>query len=464
MNEYYCVDVAFPDVDFSPYFNNEKREISKVHPAHLYVNENEIKLHIFYDPLTLFGEKLSVWISNIDRESFGSFIKVQITERRIHNKIYSIDLSEAKLCGYINPNNYYDDTHKYVVVKIDTVKFYSEAIEGKTNTAAFFLDDKGFRVVEPFYGLLHPKSSSKNIDTFGFKRMKSACMCYKLGKSSFRPEFNFYPKDNRYARNSTIKKEPKIQFNYKESVSEEEATFYGDVVLMLASFFHHIKIDYVLRKIYLPEKTISIKNIEQKNFINTVSGLWEFDINWEFDRFLQASWQKDTIKNFKLLSKAVALFNQSLLVDSSSEFLIRFNIIEVCNKQKQNKNKFTLVLNNEQVKAKRDKALALLLETIAPDEHDEFKKRWQNVQVQLQDKPMKKHLVSFLESQRLNPNEFPVKIDDLLMLRNNIIHGSIDKVDAELLRKANILLYRINGCLILNLMGIEEWKLDTVIN
>jgi hypothetical protein len=47
----------------------------------------------------------------------------------------------------------------------------------------------------------------------------------------------------------------------------------------------------------------------------------------------------------------------------------------------------------------------------------------------------------------------------LYQLRNNIIHGSIEKVNAEELRKANILLYRINGILILNLMGIKDWKL-----
>jgi hypothetical protein len=46
-------------------------------------------------------------------------------------------------------------------------------------------------------------------------------------------------------------------------------------------------------------------------------------------------------------------------------------------------------------------------------------------------------------------------------LRDNITHGSIDKVDAEFLQNSNRLLYRINGILILNLIGINEWKLNT---
>src|SRR5690606_24342701 len=71
--------------------------------------------------------------------------------------------------------------------------------------------------------------------------------------------------------------------------------------------------------------------------------LWGFDIHWDFNKFLQASWQKETIKNFALLSKAVTLFNQSHLVGNSSAFLIRYNIIEICDKQKQDKVKFPLI-------------------------------------------------------------------------------------------------------------------------
>ena len=60
--------------------------------------------------------------------------------------------------------------------------------------------------------------------------------------------------------------------------------------------------------------------------------------------------------------------------------------------------------------------------------------------------------------------EQQILIDELKKLRDNITHGSVDKVDSEQLRQANILLYRISGILILNLMGIKEWKLSTDIN
>src|SRR5690606_11740579 len=138
-----------------------------------------------------------------------------------------------------------------------------------------------------------------------------------------------------------------------------------------------------------------------------------FGINGGLNKFFELSWQKETLKNYKLLSKAVALFNQSHLVDNSSAFLIRYNIIEICDKHKQDNEKFTLILNKKQRKEKQEEALSKLLETIKKDEHEEFKKRWGNVQTLLQNKPMKNQLVSFLESQGLDPKTFPVSIKDL---------------------------------------------------
>lgn len=464
MSDYHCLEIEFINVDFSTYYTKSKTEISKVFHTHLYTNKDEIELKIFFDDKTYFGEKLMDWTSKIDWKKFGSYIKVELTKNHTNERLQKVDLSEAKLLGSTNSSKYYENGGKYIIVRINTVKFYWNPVEHENLTAEFYLDDKGFRVVEPFYAYLSPKSFLKNDGRFEIGRMNDSILFYKLGKSSFRPEYHFVSKDDRKERIATVTKEPKIQFKYDKGITEKEAILYGDIVSMLASFYHHIKIDYILCRIHLPENTVTIKNIEQKNFYNTSGNLWGFEIDWEFNKFLQASWQKETEKNFTLLSKAISLFNQSHLVDNYSTFLIRFNIIEICGKQKPNNAKFTLTLNEKQTKEKRNEALAKLLETVDKKEHEDFKKRWYDVQTLLHNKPMKNQLVSFLESQSLDPKTFPIKIDDLKELRNNITHGSIDKVDFEQLRQANLLLYRISGILILNLMGIKNWKLNTIIN
>lgn len=465
MSEFHCLDIEFPDVDFSSCFEQRKSEAAKDFHSHLYVSKDEIKLKIFYeeDRYRCFVEKLDVWTNKIDWKKFGSFIKVEVTQSHTNGRIKRIDLSKAKLLNFTNGSDYYEGNKKYIILEIDTVRFFWNPNEENKNTAEFYLDDKGFRVVNPFYGNFKPKTLFKNDGKFEISRMNDSTKFYKLGKSSFRPEFNVYSKGNKQDRTATIVKEPKIQFNYQNGITEKEAVFYGDVVLMLASFYLHIKIDYTLRRIHLPENTITIKNIEEKNFLNRRGGLGGFGINGGLNKFFELSWQKGTLKNYELLSKAITLFNQSHLVDNSSAFLIRYNIIEICDKQKQDAEKFTIILTKKQRKAKQDEALIKLLETIKEEEHEEFKKRWNNVQSLLQNKPMKNQLVSFLESQSLNPKIFPVSIKDLKELRDNITHGSIDKVNVETLRKSNILLYRISGILILNLMGIKDWKLNTEI-
>jgi hypothetical protein len=463
MDDYYCIDIEFPDVDFSLYGINQP-EISKVYHAHLYTRKDEIELRIFFDDKSYFDKKFGSWITNIDLKKFGSFINVIISKNETNERLQRIDLSDSKLIDFSSGSNYYEGTQKYVIVKIDTVKFYWQPNEESKNTAEFYLDDKGFRIVEPFYGIFTPRTFFKNDGKFEINRMNDSTKFYSFLKSSFRPEFHVSSKDNKKDRTATIVKSPKIQFKYKNNVSEKEAIFYGEVVLMLASFYYHIKIDYTLSRIHLPENTITIKKIEGKNYLDRNGGLGNFGINGGLNKFFELSWQKETNNNFELLSKAITLFNQSHLVDNSSAFLIRYNIIEICDKQKNDNVKFSLALNKKQTKLKQGEALKKLLETINSDEHEEYKKRWQNVQSLLQNKPMKNQLFSFLESQNLDPNSFPVGIMDLKGLRDNITHGSIDKVNAEQLRKANILLYRISGILILNLMGIYSWKMNTDIN
>lgn len=453
MKDYYCFEIEFPKVDFNNYYI-KCDAVSKIHHAHLTTKDNEIELKIFYNDKTYLGEKISMWASKINWRKFGSFIKV--SKENQNDRLQKIDLSNSQLMGMTNGTSQYEGNSKFVIIRLDSVKFYWNPVKDELNTAEFYLPDSAFRVVQPFYSVVFGYDGNFNIS-----RMNGMDSFYSLGKSEFRPEFNTYSRDDRENRVATITKEPKIQFKYKEPVTEEEAIFYGDVVSHLASFYHHIKIDYSLRRIHLPEHTITIKKVENKNFLDTSGNLWGFNIHSDFDKFLKSDWQKNTLKNFKILSKAIELFTQALYVDSNSEFLIRYNIIEICDTRKQVNEKFNLVLKGNAKKKKYKQALDLLLQTVSPSEHKVFKNKWSSLSGKLENKPMKSPLISFLESQNLKTSEFPISVDKLKELRDNITHGSIDKIDTEFLRKANRFLYRINGILILNLIGIKDWKLNT---
>lgn len=465
MNDFYCLEIEFPTINFSDYEINEKVTINKKHHAHIYTQkDDDLELRIYFEEETYFGDKLSSWAFKIDSSKFGSYIDAKLTCNERNKHLQKIDLSESKFLKIINNSGFYEDNKKYVSIIIDTAKFYFHPNLNKINTAEFYLDDKGYRVVKDFYTHLLPQEYKTDNNSFNFKRKTNSTMFYCLENSLFRPEFDFLSNDNQNNRTATIVKKPKIKFYYSDEITEQKANLYADIVLIIASFYYHLKIDYIFWVIYLPDSTIKVIKKEQKKFLDQKENLRDFGIHWSFNDFIKANWQEKTIENFDLLTKAITLFNQSLLVDSSSAFLIRYNIIEICDKQKKDSVNFTLAIGKKDKKNKQVKALEILLDTIISEDHEDFKTRWNNLIANLYQKSMKNQLVSFFESQGLDHNQFPITLRQLKELRNNITHGSIDKVDLDLLKRANILLYRINGILILNLMGIKNWKVNTETN
>ena len=458
MSDYNCIDIEFPAVDFDLFYKAGTKT-SNIYHAHLFTSKDEITLKIFYNYNSFFGEKFATWPSSIYLNKFGSYIKANISPTQTDSDLHKVDFSDTKLISVLSSSKYYENGNNYIIVLIDSVKLYFKKNEDKCNTGEFYLDNKGFRVIQPFYGIFTPKSFNKNEGKFEINRKKGFNKSYKLDKSKFRPEYYFYSKDRREDKTASIIKEPRLLFKYQQGITEDRAIFYGDVVLSLASFYYRVKIDYTHRKIYLPNTTIIIRNIEEPKLLDTHGNLFDFGINWDFNEYLKASCNNKTINNFTLLKKVITLFNQSLLVDNSSAFLIRYNIIEICDKQKnENKKKFKLALNTNLKKRKQENALAILLETISSEEHEEFKLRWDNVQTLLYTKPMKNQLISFFKSQNLDYENFPIAIKKLKRLRDDITHGSIDNVSQDELKTANIQLYKICGILTLNLMGIKDWK------
>jgi len=154
------------------------------------------------------------------------------------------------------------------------------------------------------------------------------------------------------------------------------------------------------------------------------------------------------------------MFNQALIVGGSSEFLIRFNIIEICRGGNRKEDEFISILDKEEKNKKYVEALAMLLKTVNTEDHSDFITKWEGVVKDLVYKPMKSPFITFLESQNLAPLKFPIGVDAIFKIRNSITHGSLKRVKHEQLEKANILLYRITGILILNLLGIDQWQFD----
>lgn len=457
MRDYYCMDVSFPGVDFDKFMpDSEKSKL--IHHAHLLTEENQIQVKIFFEPITYFGRKLSIWISEINWKSFGSFIS--LSNESQNDRLQRIDVKDSRLLEMTNGSRQYEEELEFVAIKIDSIKLYWDPVEGKRDTAEFYLNEAGFEIVKGYYTTLFGCEGK-----FDISRMNGMDEFYTFKKSEFRPEYNFSFNDKRRNREAKITKEPKIQFRYKEDVTEEEAIKYADIVRLLASFYFHLKIDYVFSKIHLKQNTIIIKKIQEKNILDSSDNLWGFKNYWNFHEFMQSDWKQAALENHKKLSKIVELYNQSHIVDNSSKFLIRFNIIEIIMKgPKSIQEKFTTILSESEIESKYDEALTVLLKTVSADSCEDFKNKWKGIKSKLAFKPMKSEIETFLEEQGLPVSIFPIPFNRLKKIRDSLTHGSINSIKTIELERASVLLYRITGILILNLLEIKDWELITDLN
>ncbi len=454
MKQYYCLDVSFPNVWLDQYLTFVD-SISPKHHAHLFIHDNEIELRIFHKTGTYLGRKLGTWLTKINWKDFGSYLS---SEGETQNEsLKKIDFNNSGLLKLTTGTDQTEGDHEYVQLWLDSVKFYWTPADEKLNTAEFYLNDTGFRLVQEYYNPLSEKE-----DSFMFEKQKELEGNYSISNGSFRPEFHFWRKDKRDSREAVIVKEPKIQFQFDKDVTENEISIQSETIKLLASFYYSAPIDYVFSRIHLKEHTITTKKIKTESKSDHAGNLFAFGSHLHFHNLLKTNWEVNANANFKKLQKSVELFLQSLSVDNSSRFLIRYNIIEICmSGTKITSEKFNPILDKKEVLKKYKEALDILLETISPEDHEAFTKKWDGVPGKLTYKPMKSPLTTFLINQGLEPDKFPISINDLKEIRDSITHGSLEKVANRDLERANILLYRISGILILNLIGIKDWRLNT---
>jgi hypothetical protein len=58
----------------------------------------------------------------------------------------------------------------------------------------------------------------------------------------------------------------------------------------------------------------------------------------------------------------------------------------------------------------------------------DFKKRWDDIQALLANKPMITELDNFIKYLNIDISNFPISIKDIRKMRNDLSHGSIEKI------------------------------------
>lgn len=451
MEDYKCLDISFPGVDFDSYETGAAK-VSSTHHAHLFTRENEIEIRVYFDARTNFARKFSAWVGTINWSKFGTY--TMTSNETQTPRLLKIDLSIASLLKV--------SESEYLSIEIDKVKLHWPSEPERLNTADLFLNDEGFNIVQPFYSVLwHLRDEGQ----FKIARMDGRHQFYSLRNALFRPEFDFQTQDAKSSNEAHITKEPKVHFKNLEGLSQEEITRYGDIVKLMAAFYSRSEVDYKVTKLYLNEATIVTKQIQKGRHSTPLGGLYEFGLNWHFDEFMKAVLSESAIENHTKLAAVIPLFHQSILVGGSSRFLMRFNIVEICKSGTSvDDSKFEFIKGEEEVKGLFDRAFELLLQMVSSADHGAFKDKWNGIIYKMRIKPIASPLEEFLKKENLPIEKFPIKVKRLKEIRDALTHGSLESINADEIEKSNKLMFSISGALILNLLGIRNWKVYTDIS
>lgn len=446
---HYCFEISFPGVAFDSYMPRAEK-VKAVHHAHLFPDRETIDIYIYFEPSTDFGGKLSRWVFESDWDAFGKSIVAEIDNQ--NDRLQRLDFTHSKLMEIKSTMD-----AVFVVLTIDTFQAYWLPNKELQGTGEFYLNESGFDIVKHFYAPLWGFNGEYKIS-----RRNGMDVFYKIGNSMFRPEFFFESEGSVNERENRIIKKPKIQFQYPADLALEEAMYIAEIARNLISFYSHTSIDYTTSKVYLKEYTVITRRISKRTISNPMSRLSGLGNNLQLHVFLNSDWNHLIQKeNSAKLGKIVELFLQSLLVDGSSKFLLYWTILEICSKAKPEEEKFESRLSKKEERNKFNEAFEVLTEIIHDADRAEFKKRWDDTTKQMMNKPMAGALLKFLHKEGLDPSIWPISLKELKDMRNRIVHGSTNEISSHELRRANILLYRVAGILILKHLGIPQWKLDT---
>ena len=304
--EHYCFDIIFPGnlIDFiSP---NQSDGTHKFH-AHLYAKESFIELRIFFGFNTL-TPKFSSWLYNGKLEkAFANSIATNINKE---NHTQKIDFSESKITAYSPVGNHNEiGLGEYFKISLSCVRIYRDSFNNSPNSADFYMNSVGFDLAKDFHTVLLGSNGEFNIN-----RRKGHEEFYQLNDVDFRPELEFYSSDNKNETKAFIEKKPKVHFIFPKNTSEKEIIHCAEVFRLLGSFYMHNNIEYHFSRIYLDKSTLLIYKAKGKEYHQNDMGLYDFGLSWDFHKLMLSDWQDSTKKNFKLLSKIIPLFVQSMQI------------------------------------------------------------------------------------------------------------------------------------------------------
>lgn len=443
MKDFYCIELTLK----TPF-------VEKItFHSHIYLEDNKIEIKILLKKEKDFARKYMIWFSEDNSfEYFSNYATGKIYKEE--KEITGVSFNGSKILR-ITSEQEDENRNRYFTITIDKIILYKKPLEIEKEFAKIYLNRDGFDLVKSFYSIFTGLGNDGKVD---IARMRGMGSFYKVGKAKFRPEFEFNVSDSKEHRSPKIDKIPILKFYFPDTTSDEEVLKYFSIACKICSFYLGNNIEFDRAVICRKNHRLIYRDTLQTKFTLNVSSLnWILNVHG-IDGFLKLNWQKNYLKNIEKLNEAITNYTHARLLDTNSKFMLLYNIIDICmGGNKQIAEKFQLSVSTKKKNQLYREAFSIIKKTISENDHEDFEKKWNVIQQKLAYKPMKSPLNEFIKSNNIDIDKLEVSINVMKQIRDDIFHGSVDS-KTELIKNANIELFRITPILILNLLGIKEWR------
>lgn len=433
MKDYYCLDLKFKDKSLS----------DSIHHAHLYIKNEEIFIEIFENKES----------PNADRKFTNSENALSFFDENFEvvKSNYKVIFDGSRIQQV--KTFHFKETNKHFVIYLTSVCIIKENLNKEVfNEGKVYLNTNGLKVVNEFYSFF---TNFQNKNIFEIGRMEGMEDFYSFGNLKFRPELEFYANDRRNSEEFTIKRIPIINYSFQDQ-NYESAKEKLDIICKFLSFCFGIRINYTNLHYKKSDEIFYYSNYERlghnynSNFASIFSFLKE---NYRIEKILHTDWFNHYMSNRKKLDKAIENYLHSREVDSSSKYLLLFNIIEIFN-LKQDIEKFKL---NDLQEENFKKALELIEATLADkNEIDLLRDKWKWSTNKLILKPMKSPLEETLKQNGIKVERFGFSFKSLKDVRDKLTHGSVSSIKEEKLKEYTYAIGKISISLILSQLGFKN--------
>lgn len=403
-----------------------------------------IQIQIFYSSDDLLYDKMLY----LQENNINLIDGISIYEPQNIHPPTNINLSESRLIGLKDDDCIWENGFRYIILEIDRIKMLDKYTSGDENYAVITLHENA----------LAPIHSKYNYNIFDydypnkFEAVNNEDFIH-FGSIMFRLEFDFQP-TYFYKDKIKIKFVPKIKirkpFYSSTELSHNDIINHIDAISILLSFYYNREIDFFHCIINEPNNVLTfVKHIDlPSNFTKPI------DFNDDLitlNSFINESNYNNVHKYLEVITNIVSKLIFSSRLDTISEFMILYNIIEIIRNHYLTKKIISNVKENYKFKHKDSQVtntirtkLSEIAEMINDDQKDHFKTSIENIIGFLKRKNIGNQFNSLFEYLKIDTkNTYKLDFNKIINFRNKVYHGSIKLTEENKIIEINIKLRKL---------------------